>query len=179
MRHSLDALWNQNLPYIDFSKNLWNSEDIILLKPINRPVPPIASPPPFYDERQYCGSYYNGFTNMFRQYSKSDNFIDPANIISGLVLGSLYKSDFSKTDKLIRYIWYIANDYGVVPYDPPLKPQTLDNTHPGFWQETPHNAIRSLVFSCYLNRTLCVICYDARYFPNANSDCSDCFIFPC
>ena len=67
--------------------------------------------------------------------------MDPANVINGLLLCSIYKKDFSKVDQLLKNIWYITNDYGVVPYD-----TTLANIHPGFWQEEPYNTIRALVF---------------------------------
>jgi len=141
VRHALDALWEQNLPYVDFSRNLWNSANIVHLEPKNKPEPSAFTPIPYYDNRQYCIYYYDNFKNLFKLYSKSENFVDPANSITGLLLGALYKNNLSILDPLIKHIWYIANDYGIVPYD-----TTLENIHPGFWEASPHNTIRSLVF---------------------------------
>jgi len=141
LRHALDALWAQNLPLVDFSRNLWNSTNIVHLEPRNKPEPSFFTPLPYYDNRQYCLYYYDNFKNLFKLYSKSENFVDPANSIDGLLLGALYKNNLPILDPLLKYIWYIANDYGVVPYD-----YSLENIHPGFWEASPHNIIRSLVF---------------------------------
>jgi hypothetical protein len=141
LRHALDALWSQNLPYVDFRRNLWNSENISLLKPKNTPVPSPSIYIPYFDNRQYCTFYYDNFKNLFKLYSKSENFIDPANSINGLILGALYKNNLTLLDPLIKFIWYIGNDYGIIPYDP-----SLENIHPGFWEAAPHNTLSRLIY---------------------------------
>jgi hypothetical protein len=127
VQYGLDRLWKQNLFLMDFDKNLWNSVNVtkLVIKP------EIAALPGKLDEAETKGLWDGRFkdsawgwsTNMFKQFSKSDTWLDPATGIAGLVLGAKTYNQWTEVDKLIDFIWYISNDYGGVPYTRP----ELDN----------------------------------------------------
>jgi len=149
INHAIDNLWLHNLDTVDFNKNLWNSGQINKISPKSGKD---NSNNPYWDSR-YTGLTQTYTLNMYSEYSKSDNFLDPANTINGLLLGAVKNNNFSGFDALLSYIWYIANDYGAIPFgQQDSSSGWTKNLHPLYYFETNNsldgnsNEYRFLIF---------------------------------
>jgi hypothetical protein len=131
--HAIDNLWSTNLYTVDFGRNLWNSGQITKISPKSGLD---NDGNPYWDPR-YAGLTHTYNLNMYRDYSKTDNFLDPAGSVSGLLMGAMDKNNYSGFDSLLTYVWYVADDYGSIPFgQQDGSGGWTKNLHPLYYYET-------------------------------------------